>query len=232
MKNIVLFLLLTNTLSSYAQFLEYKTFQSALIEVDQKNKSCVLLNAHGKADLQVKNSHDFLQRALDKELSEKNSDNDRIVKIRRALQENKELIDNCVVGSQEEMNCIVEFAIHNNKLKIYGKNNKGDLLFEYGEGHNQELYLETSDKNKFISIKIYSHETGRMVAFMDISLGGSFLLFNGDIRRNTHMELICLTVNEDNALENKNLDVQRLLGEKLLNIFEVDEDGDRYMICE
>lgn len=165
--------------------------------------------------------------------------NDSIIKQlqqRIKEQENDELYKENKIGKQEFMPCYVEYIVDSdNKLKIIGKTSTGDVLFEFGKGHNQELIIQDDEKHhSCIYLDIFNHDGGSRIA--QIMQSSTICdVFVGDIAQNTGTEAIRLSIykiGENKAVASENDDTYEILKRKLLQIFPKDEDGDRWMLCE
>ena len=51
------------------------------------------------------------------------------------------------LGKTESIKCHVEFTWYDNSLKIVGKTQNGDTLFEFGKGYDHYFCLDYSDEN-------------------------------------------------------------------------------------
>lgn len=245
MKRIVLVSLLAFiSCVSFAQKLEYKIMQTGSIKMDDDDMrnldglSIVLFVAKGAQDM-----YERLQKELAEEQSKLQPDQSKLSKLREDVSEWEKTAKVNRIGREETMNCTVEYIFDSqNKLKIIGKTQKGDVLFEFGNGHNQELYLfgvEDGDNEGYFDIAVYDHGGGGLIGVVKNTILET-TIFIGSIKKADYIEFVDLYVMPNGALNDgtytaqldANQNIAKGIRQRLKSAFPKDKDGDRWMLCK
>ena len=243
-KGLFILFLVTFCVSSYSQTIRYNSLRTGSFSINpdsEDNNEMQYFNVW--AEFEIEELHDENIRRLNKEVSKTTPDPEEVKRLKKLIEDfeadpdTKESRERNVIGKRELMACSIDYIIDNdNKLKIVGKTESGDLLFEFGMGHNQELILENDDKDEYsiIWIHVYNHDGGGRIAKFEQS-DIDCKVYIGDVKRGERTEVISLAfdnIDENRETINENEMNRKQLIKRLLQVFPKDKDGDRWMLCK
>lgn len=217
-----------------AQRVNYTKMQtgSILIEDDDDRTIDGLTIIQWVATESVKNLEKD-SKELSEELRKSQPDQEKVNKLRKDIQQWEETAKKHRIGHEESLSSYIEYLIDDQgKLKIVGKTKDGNVLFEFGKGHNQELVLYTEDDDEDFNIGIFDHGGGGIVGVIQQWTYNS-TIYIGNVKHDQYIEYIALDTSDDQKIINdQNSGTVTLLRKKLLSIFPKDSDGDRWMLCK
>ena len=235
--------IITITSNLYAQSFEYKMMQTGTIKIDDDDSR----NLDGLSILlwigtQTQANSIMASQKLSEELKQEQPNPEEVKKWKDIIKEWEEYSKENRIGREEQVNCSVEYIIDSqNKLKIVGKTTRGDILFEFGKGHNQQFFLyPDEDKNKDFYIGVFDNGGKGLIGIIEQNQHDA-TIYIGDIKHSDYFEFIQLYVmprgimnsnGEYTPTFNANENSLKRLMPKILSIFPKDKDGDRWMLCK
>ena len=223
-----------------AQKLNYTKMQTGTIMIENFTSMDDVTIALGVATLAPKSLEEDSEK-LKEELSKSQPDQEKVNELSERIQSWEEAAKRNKIGQEESLGISLEYLIdEQKKLTIVGKTVDGNVLFEFGKGHNQVLFLYDYDDDNpvFCAFKgtfyicIYDQGNGGMVGVVEQSENCA-TIYMGDVKHDQYIEFVDFnTYNDQIALIDKNKKSFLSLRTKLLSIFPKDSDGDRWMLCK
>ncbi len=235
MKRLFAFLFATIIICSMsAQKLNYTKMQTGSIMIeDDDDRTIDGLTVIKWVAIETLKDFEIDSKKLAEELHKSQPDQEKVDKLRKDIQKWEEISKKHRIGKEEPLGSYLEYLIdEKGKLKIVGRTVDGNVLFEFGKGHNQELVLYTEDDDEDFNIGVFNHGGGDIVGVIQ-QWKYDATVFIGNVRHDQYIEFITLdTSDNQNAIDEKNGASVSSLRKKLLSIFPKDNDGDRWMLCK
>lgn len=245
MKKIIIAIFLAGfVIETFAQELNYKIMQTGSMKMDDDD----MRNLDGLSIVLwvAKESQAALERdskALAEELKKGQPDKEKVEKLRKDISQWEETTKVNRIGNEEKMECFINYVVDSqNKLKIIGKTKTGDVLFEFGKGHNQQLFLYRIDEDDSSSfyIGVYDNGGSGLIGVIE-QRDSEATIFIGNVKHAEYIEFINLYIMPNGVINSTgeytpffkaNEDKMKSLKSNLLRIFPKDSDGDRWMLCK
>mgnify|MGYP006988862911 CR=1 FL=1 len=245
MKKYLLAILLAGfAYQSFSQELNYKIMQTGSMRMDDDDSrnlyglSIVLWVA---TESQVALERD--SKALAEELSKPRPDKEKVEKLKKDINQWEETTKVNRIGNEEILDCSINYIFDSqNKLRIVGKTRNGDELFEFGKGHNQQLFLYDIDDNEGNSFYVGVFDNGGSGLIGVIEQRDSeATIYIGNVKKAEYMEFVKLYIMPNGVMNSTgeytpffkaNEDRMKSLKQNLLKAFPKDSDGDRWMLCK
>ncbi len=124
------------------------------------------------------------------------------------------------LGKSEEIESVVEFVWLGSSLKVVGKTNNGDTLFEFGKGLGHRFYFDYSDKNHLniavVRVEDLSDPEADGIATIVIDpRKNEFDVYFPEIFATDPLDLIRFISKNDSSQEQKNTEAYNELRKKL-----------------
>lgn len=243
-KTLLIYVFILISLASFAQKLDYTLMQTGQIKLEnEEDRNIEGLTLVYWVASEYHAGYEKATKRLSEELAKGHSDKALLDSLRKDVQFHEEEAQKHRVGKEEIINCSVEYIVDSqNKLTIIGKTNSGDVLFEFGKGHNQELFLygvDEDDNEDYFDIAVYDHGGGGLVGVVRRTLLES-QIFIGSIKHDEFIEFVDLHVIPAGQLNDgtyttkldANKEISKCIRKKMITIFPKDKDGDRWMLCK
>lgn len=237
------FLLASLSYISVAQELSYKIMQTGSMKMDDdaRNLEGLSVALWVATESQVALERD--SKALAEELAKGQPDKEKVEKLRKDISQWEETTKVNRIGNEEKMECFINYIFDSqNKLRIVGKTRKGDELFEFGKGHNQQLFLyriDEDDSNSFY-IGVYDNGGSGLIGVIE-QRDSEATIYIGNVKHAEFMEFIKLYIMPNGVFNSSgeftpffkaNEDKMKSLRQNLIKFFPKDKDGDRWMLCK
>lgn len=178
-------------------------------------------------------------KSLKEEQFKQNPDQNKILELKDEIKKWQEMHEEHVIGREEHVKSSVEYVFDSQKkMKIIGRSSAGDILFEFGQGHNQQFFLYPSDDDFYIAV--FDNNDRSLVAIIE-QRDHEATIFYGDIKRSNNIEFFRLYIMPI-GIENSNGEYTQdfksnerkmtNLMSNILSAFPEDKDGDRWMLCK
>lgn len=223
-----------------AQTLDYKIMLAGSLKIeddDDRNLDGLSLILWVATESIGKYNRDL--KTLKEEQSKQDSDPNKIYELKDDIKKWQEMHNEHIIGKEEHVKSYVEYVFDTQKkMKIIGRSSTGDILFEFGQGHNQQFFLYPSENDFYIAV--FDNNDKSLIAIIE-QRDLEATVFYGDIKKSNNIEffrlyIIPMGIENSNGEYTQDLDANKKnltnLMSNILSAFPEDKDGDRWMLCK